>query len=243
MKSQEKFLEIYKREPEFLAFCPYRICPIGAHIDHQFGKITGFAIDKGVFIAYSKKQNGSVELNSLQFDKRAQFHVKDVPPPQKDWADYLRGREWPYKNVKPKIIAEKYLENIAGQGLIDYKFYCFNGEPKFLYVSQGLENHATASRSFLTFDWQFAPFGRSDYKPLDVLPEKPKNFDKMVEFASILSKNIPFLRVDLYEVEGKIYFSELTFSPCGGMMPFNPPEWDRRLGEMLKLPTKNMGKK
>lgn len=91
MKSQEKFLEIYKREPEFLAFCPYRICPLGAHIDHQFGKITGFAIDKGVFIAYSKKQNGIVELNSLQFEKRAQFHVKDVPPPQKDWADYLRG--------------------------------------------------------------------------------------------------------------------------------------------------------
>lgn len=151
---------------------------------------------------------------------------------------YWGNREWPYKNVKHRIIAEDYLENIAGQGLIDYKFYCFNGEPKYLYVSQGLENHATASISFLTLDWQFAPFRRNDYKPLEVLPEKPKNFDKMIELAKVLSKDVPFLRVDLYEVDGKIYFSELTFSPCSGMMPFNPPEWDLKLGEYITLPSK-----
>ena len=92
MKCQERFHEIYKREPEALAFCPYRVCPIGAHSDANLGKITGLAIDKGIHIAYSPKLNGVVELCSLQFDKRAQFHVRDVPRhKQDDWADYLRG--------------------------------------------------------------------------------------------------------------------------------------------------------
>ncbi|MBQ2968280.1 MAG: GHMP kinase [Clostridia bacterium] len=92
MRCQEKFFEIYHREAEALAFCPYRICPIGAHSDHQLGKITGFAIDKGIHIAYRPKQNGVIELNSLQFDKRAQFHVSSIPKEkQNDWADYLRG--------------------------------------------------------------------------------------------------------------------------------------------------------
>ena len=92
MKCQDKFLEIYKKEPEGLAFCPYRICPIGAHSDHNLGKITGLAIDKGIHIAFRPKQNGVVELCSLQFDKRAQWHIAEVPRQKEgDWADYLRG--------------------------------------------------------------------------------------------------------------------------------------------------------
>ena len=91
MRCIEKFKKTYKREPE-IAFCPYRICPIGAHVDHQDGKTTGFAIDKGIYIAYAPKQNGVIELSSLQFDKRAQWHVKGVPEQKEnDWADYLRG--------------------------------------------------------------------------------------------------------------------------------------------------------
>jgi len=92
MKCVEKFESIYNREPKGVSFCPYRICPIGAHVDHQHGKITGLAIDKGVHIAYSPKMNGVVELSSLQFPKRAQWHVKAVPEQrQNDWADGLRG--------------------------------------------------------------------------------------------------------------------------------------------------------
>lgn len=92
MKCVEKFESIYNREPQGVSFCPYRICPIGAHLDHQHGKITGLAIDKGVHIAYSPKMNGVVELASLQFPKRAQWHVKAVPEErQNDWADGLRG--------------------------------------------------------------------------------------------------------------------------------------------------------
>ncbi|MBQ9838703.1 MAG: GHMP kinase [Oscillospiraceae bacterium] len=92
MRCVERFEQIYHREPQGVSFCPYRICPIGAHSDHQLGKITGLAIDKGIHIAYSPKQNGVVELTSLQFDKRAQWHVSSVPETkQLDWADYLRG--------------------------------------------------------------------------------------------------------------------------------------------------------
>lgn len=92
MLCTDKFEEIYKGEPSGVSFCPYRICPIGAHVDHNLGKVTGFAIDKGIHIAYRPKLNGIIELSSLQFDKRAQWHVRGVPETARgDWADYLRG--------------------------------------------------------------------------------------------------------------------------------------------------------
>lgn len=92
MTSHEKFVEIYGREPEAVAFTPYRICPLGAHVDHQNGVITGLAINKGIYIAYGPKNNGVVEINSLQFPKRAQWHIASVPEsPEGDWADHLRG--------------------------------------------------------------------------------------------------------------------------------------------------------
>ena len=92
MRCIEKFTETYKKEPQAVAFCPYRVCPMGAHSDHQYGKITGFAIDKGIHIAYAPKQNGIIELSSLQFNKRAQWHIASTPKQKEDdWADYLRG--------------------------------------------------------------------------------------------------------------------------------------------------------
>ncbi len=95
MLCENRFHEIYSRDPEGISFCPYRICPIGAHSDHNLGKITGLAIDKGISIAYAPKQNGVVEMASLQFPKRAQWHIASVPAQkQNDWADYLRGATW-----------------------------------------------------------------------------------------------------------------------------------------------------
>ena len=92
MNCVKRFEELYRKEPEGIAFCPYRICPSGAHSDHNLGKITGLAIDKGIHIAYKPKENGVVELCSLQFEKRAQWHVAQVPSrKENDWADYLRG--------------------------------------------------------------------------------------------------------------------------------------------------------
>ena len=103
MHCEERFFEIYGREAEGVAFCPYRICPIGAHSDHNLGKITGLAINKGIHIAYAPKQNGVVEMASLQFPKRAQWHIASVPAQkQNDWADYLRGATWAL-NKKAKL--------------------------------------------------------------------------------------------------------------------------------------------
>ena len=102
MTALESFCEIYKKEPVAVAFTPYRICPLGAHSDHQLGKITGFAIDKGIYIAYGPKQNGIVEIKSLQFPKRAQWHVASTPEEKEDdWADHLRGATIALNNKYP----------------------------------------------------------------------------------------------------------------------------------------------
>ena len=98
----DKFAEVYRRDPVDVAFCPYRVCPMGAHSDHQFGKITGLAIDKGIHIAYGPKMNGVVEMSSMQFPKRAQWHVAQVEEkPVGDWADYLRGATWALSRKYP----------------------------------------------------------------------------------------------------------------------------------------------
>lgn len=95
MNCTERFIQTYRKDPTDLAFCPYRICPLGAHSDHQYGKVTGLAIDQGIRIAYGPKHNGVIEFSSLQFDKRAQWHIAQIPEkPVGDWADYLRGATW-----------------------------------------------------------------------------------------------------------------------------------------------------
>ncbi len=112
MQCVDKFYQIYQREPEGFSFCPYRICPLGAHSDHQYGKITGLAIDKGIHIAYKPKQNGVIELTSLNFSKRAQWHVNSVPElKQEDWADYLRGATL--------VLNQKYPLHIGISGVIE----------------------------------------------------------------------------------------------------------------------------
>ncbi len=112
MICKQRFYEIYQRHPEMVAFCPYRICPIGAHSDHQHGKVTGFAINKGIHIAYSPKKNGVVELASLQFSKRAQWHINSIfEQKQGDWADYLRGATL--------ILSQKYTLKYGLCGVIE----------------------------------------------------------------------------------------------------------------------------
>lgn len=126
--------------------------------------------------------------------------------------------------------------NAAVNGTVDYKFYCFGGEPRFIYISQGLEDHSTARISFLSLDWEFEPFGRNDYAPFEEIPKKPRSFDEMTGFARELATGIPFVRADFFEHKGCVRFSEMTFHPCAGFMPFDPPEWDEKVGKLLTLP-------
>ncbi|MBR2923684.1 MAG: GHMP kinase [Clostridia bacterium] len=111
MKCEERFFEIYGRDADGLAFSPYRICPIGAHSDHNLGKITGLAIDQGIHIAFRPKQNGVIEMTSLQFPKRAQWHIREVGDKTGDWADYLRGATW--------ALAKDYALNVGLCGVIE----------------------------------------------------------------------------------------------------------------------------
>lgn len=148
---------------------------------------------------------------------------------------FWHGREWVYKNIKPQILAEAYMEDSGSRQLNDYKFYCFNGSVKCLYVSTGLENHNTARIGFYDLNFEKMPFCRTDYLTFEHDPKKPDNFEEMIQIAERLSAGFPFLRVDLYEINGKVYFSELTFIPCSGWMTIEPEKWDYIMGEWLKL--------
>ena len=148
---------------------------------------------------------------------------------------YWIGREWPYKNVKPRIIAEKYMESEGDEELTDYKWFCFNGVPQFLYISHGLAKHDTATIDFYDMNHKRMPFKRTDYKSSTVDAPKPSKYDEMVDIAKKLAEGIPFVRIDLYEINGEVYFSEITFCPCAGWLPFDPPEWDLKLGEYIDL--------
>lgn len=150
--------------------------------------------------------------------------------------DYSRGgREWAYKGVVPQVIAEPLLDDGSTDGLTDYKFFCFNGEPRFLYVSRGLDDHRTAHISFVWPDWTPAPFRRSDYEPFVQLPPVPSQLELMMKLSRKLASGIPFVRVDFYQVGDRVLFSEMTFYPCGGFLPLGSYGQDREMGDMLKL--------
>lgn len=138
--------------------------------------------------------------------------------------------ETQYKGIDRNIICEEYL----GKNIIDYKFFCFNGEPKFLYVSSGLGKKEDLYMEYLDMNFKSLGINRDGYKNFDNLI-KPVNFNKMVEYAKILSKDFPFVRVDMYNINNNIYFSELTFVPTGGLMKINPNKYDDIWGEYLDL--------
>lgn len=135
-----------------------------------------------------------------------------------------------YNKMKPRIICEKYL----GKNILDYKFYCFNGVPKFMYMSSGLGDYNDAKISFYNIDKSDASFGRSDFKKLEKI-QFPDNYEQMVDIAKILSKDFLFVRVDLYEFEGKVYFGELTFTPAGGLMKIEPESYEKLFGSYINL--------
>jgi len=151
---------------------------------------------------------------------------------------YYHGREWSYKNVKPRIIAEEYMEDATTKDLRDYKFFAFNGDVKMLFIAtERQEKDSETKFDFFDMEFNHLPF-RNGHPNADVPPAKPQNFELMKELASKLSKGIPHVRVDFYEVDGKVYFGELTFCHWSGLMPFEPHEWDEKLGSWLELPQK-----
>lgn len=150
---------------------------------------------------------------------------------------YYIAREWPYKNIKPRIICEKYMVDESETELKDYKFMCFNGEVKCSFVCLNRNSETGLNVDFYDMNWNPMPFERH-YPNSKTVISKPENFDKMVEFAQKLSKNIPFIRVDFYETNGQLYFGELTFYPGAGFEEFTPESYDYLLGSWIELPSK-----
>ena len=146
---------------------------------------------------------------------------------------YWSKREWPYKNVKPRIIAETYMEDTCDDALTDYKFFCFDGKPKIMYISK---DHGKSPRTdFFDMDFNHLPIQVRDPNA-EITPEKPQSFALMQKLASQLSEGIPHLRVDFYLINGKVYVGELTFYHMSGLSPTKPEEWNQRIGEWIKLP-------
>lgn len=150
---------------------------------------------------------------------------------------YMHGREWPYKNVKRKVLAEKYMMDksmTTNNGLNDYKFLCFNGKVLCSFVCTERFSSEGLKVTFFDREWNEMPFERI-YPKSSILIPKPLNYNYMLELAEKISKNIPFLRVDFYEINGEVYFGELTFSPGGGFEGITPEEWDFTLGSWIDL--------
>lgn len=152
---------------------------------------------------------------------------------------YWGTREWPYKDVKPRIIAESYMEDSSCGELRDYKFFTFGGEPKVLYIAQGRGRGEPTVADFFDMDFNHLPF-TIDHDMAPVPPEKPETFEEMKRLAAILSEGTPQLRVDFYEVDGKVYFGEMTFFHCSGLNPFHPQSWDKTFGDWVTLPPKRI---
>ena len=145
---------------------------------------------------------------------------------------YYVGREWAYKYVKPMLLVEKYLKNDNEEPLRDYKFFCFNGEPKFLYVSEELYRHDHVRMQYLSADFGPTTIHFDQYEPFS--PEKPDKFEEMKLICRKLSHNLKFARIDLYYVNGSIFFSEITLYPASGFRKY-PYDVDLNIGNMLRI--------
>lgn len=154
---------------------------------------------------------------------------------------YYIHREWPYKNVPPRIIAEKYMtDNVntsTNETLKDYKFYCFDGKVRFLMINSDRNSKMSTKADYFDRDFNWLDFTWG-YEHANVRPVKPDCFDEMISISEKLSKGLPHVRVDLYECNGQIYFGELTFYDGSGFDKIEPIEWDYKIGKMLKLPSK-----
>ncbi|MGX1929505.1 ATP-grasp fold amidoligase family protein [Flagellimonas sp. 2504JD4-2] len=154
---------------------------------------------------------------------------------------YRGGLEWAYKDVRPKLIVEKYLEEIGSEGISDYKFYCFNGKPEFLQVD--VDRGASHKKYYYNPKWEKLPFTRKGFELITDNLTKPKNFDKMLQICEKLAGPFPFVRVDLYNLEGKILFGEMTFYPGDGRQEFVPDKYNKIIGDLMVLPKKTRGQK
>ena len=187
-----------------------------------------------------KASNGGGGNNIIFCDKTKGFDKEAVIDSLNKWifpSGKSLGREWVYEKSENYIIAEKILARNANNDLPDYKFFCFNCEPYCLYTMiDYTDDHSKGKLAFYDLDFKHMGYHRKDFKNIDYDIPKPENFDKMVEYARILSSEFPHVRVDMYNIDGEIVFGELTFFNASGYVLFEPDEFDFILGEKFILP-------
>ena len=183
--------------------------------------------DSGTVVICKDKKTFDVDAARKRINKRINYNY------------YNLWREWPYKNVKPKIIAERFMSSPGADDLTDYKFMCFNGEVKCEFTCTNRRSTEGLNVTFFDTDWNVLPFER--HYPADKYEiEKPAMFSEMLYLSEVIAKDLKcsFVRMDFYEIEGQIYFGEFTLYPGSGMEEFSPVDWDYRLGSWLTLPEK-----
>lgn len=242
-----QWLKIYNRDPLYNTFVDKYLVKeyVAKKIGEQYiipllGKWNSFDeidFDKlpDQFVLKCNHDCGGIVIcrDKSSFDKVAakkklEEHLKDNY--------YWQHREWPYKDVKPCIFAEKYMVDESGYELKDYKWFCFDGEPKALYIAQDRENENEDTKfDFYDMAFNHLPI-KNGHPNANAIKEKPEGFEEMCKLAQVLSKGIPHVRVDFYNINGKIYFGELTLFHMSGFVKFEPKEWDKIFGDWIKLP-------
>ncbi len=183
------------------------------------------------FVLKCNHDSGSVKVieDKNKIDKAA---LKDFFENRLRMNAFSFGREYPYKDVKPCILCEQFMDSIEGKSINDYKFFCFDGEPKMMFI-------ATDRSVDVKFDFYDMDFNHLDiyniHPNADHEIQKPATFEEMKEICRKLTKGMKFVRLDLYEIDGKIYFGEYTFFHGGGFHLFSPEEWEQKLGSWLKI--------
>lgn len=191
--------------------------------------------------AFAIKYNNGSGSNIFVRDKSTE-NLDEIKNAVSKWekirkTDY--GREWCYYGVKPRIIIEELIDRDDNNDIPDYKFFCFNGKVKYLYTMINyVDNHKDGRCSFFTPEFEKLPYRRSEFKEIDTQISKPYKFEEMIKIAEVLSKDFPHVRVDLYNIKGRILFGELTFYNASGYTVFTPDDFDFILGKEFNLPNK-----
>lgn len=179
--------------------------------------------DSGTVVVCKDKSKLNIKKTNRYLDKRLRRKY------------YLIEREWPYKNVQPRIIVEKLIGH-PDEDLCDYKFFCFDGQPKLMFIVSNRFGKGGHKADFFDMEGKPVEVYQPGYENSPVPPQIPPCFEQMKELASVLSTGVPHLRVDFYYTNNQIYVGELTFSDSGGYVPFIPDEYNKILGDWIKLP-------
>ena len=182
------------------------------------------------FVLKNNSDSGGIFIckNKSKFKKGAKQVYKKM---KKDFSHVKL--EWPYHLIEKKLLIEELIKTKDGKSPVDYKFLCFNGEPKIIFVVSNRDT--TCDFDFFDLEWNHLDCSKQFHKNAPIIPKKPKNLKEMLEYAKILSKPFPFARIDFYNEDGKVYFGEITFFPGAGISPITPKKYDYIIGEHFKI--------